>query len=44
MEQSVISQALQVAVIGLPVMFAVIALFMVVAKVLVMLFPEKGNK
>lgn len=43
MEQSVVSQALQVMAIGLPVMFAVILLFMMVAKLLVMLFPAKDE-
>ena len=38
---STVSQALQVMSIGLPVMFGVIILFMIVAKVLVYLFPYK---
>jgi len=43
---STVSQALQVMAIGLPIMFMVILLLMVVAKVLVILLPEKdeGNE
>ena len=43
---TVVSQALQVMAIGLPIMFMVILLLMVVAKVLVILLPEKeeGNE
>lgn len=44
MEQSVVSQALQVMAIGLPVMFAVILLFMLIAKLLVMLFPARDDE
>lgn len=36
-------QALQVMAIGLPVMFGVIILFMLVAKLLVALFPAKDE-
>ena len=41
-----VSQALQVMAIGLPIMFMVILLLMLVAKVLVMILPEKeeGNE
>ncbi|MGI6605585.1 MAG: hypothetical protein ACOX2X_00770 [Peptococcia bacterium] len=38
---SAVQQALQVMSIGLPVMFGVILIFILLAKVLVMLFPEK---
>lgn len=43
---STVSQALQVMAIGLPIMFMVILLLMVVAKVLVIILPEKeeGNE
>ena len=43
---TVVSQALQVMAIGLPIMFMVILLLMLVAKVLVMILPEKeeGNE
>ena len=44
MGQSVVAQALQVMAIGLPVMFAVIVLFMIVAKLLVTMFPDKGEE
>lgn len=37
-------QALKVMAIGLPVMFGVIILFMVVAKVLVALFPVREEE
>lgn len=39
-----VAQALQVMAIGLPVMFGVIVLFMVVTKLLVHLFPYKGEE
>jgi len=41
---STVAQALQVMAIGLPVMFAVILLFMGVAKALVILLPDKGEE
>lgn len=41
---STVSQAFQVMAIGLPVMFGVIILFMVLAKALVVLLPEKGEE
>jgi hypothetical protein len=42
MSQSVI-QALEVAGIGLPVMFFVIGLFLVIGQVLLKVFPEKAE-
>ncbi|MBZ4653360.1 MAG: hypothetical protein ACOY3J_01070 [Bacillota bacterium] len=39
-----VAQALQVMSIGLPVMFGVIILFMILCKVLVALFPDKGEQ
>jgi hypothetical protein len=39
-----VAQALQVMAIGLPVMFGVIIIFMLVAKVLVSLFPAKEEE
>lgn len=41
---STVSQALQVMAIGLPVMFVVIILFMILAKALVVLLPDKGEE
>jgi hypothetical protein len=36
-----VEQAIQLMAIGLPTMFAVIALFMLVIKLLFVIFPEK---
>jgi len=42
MDQTVL-QALQIAGIGLPVMFLVIGLFILLAKLLLKVFPEKSE-
>jgi len=41
---STVAQALQVMAIGLPIMFGVILLLMGVAKLLVILLPEKEDQ
>jgi len=43
MESSAVADALKVAAIGLPVMFFVIALFVVLGQVLLKMFPERDK-